>query len=434
KKAESRIYLTVRFWLYIALIVFAVVFTQALISSVSAVILVFLILIPIISVLYLIIQAYSIKVYLNSDTTEIEKNMPADFSLTVANESPLPYPFLEAMISVTSEDAVRCENQLTRLSLIPFGRYIIKKTPVFRYRGSYMIGVTNMYIYDLFRMIRFRMDTNLYHEIFVLPRKLYLNVYSASENADEQTETISRSAGNDNTEVNDIRDYIPGDGMRSIHWKLSSKADSLLVKEFAKNNEKQSVIFVDTVSRYQKDSEKWEDDINEFVVDGLIETALALVSHDVTVRNSAVKVIWPDPRIEGGICSMDIETNADYDEFYRMFATAPLQESDVQLGEFANIMKYGLGNAVVRFLSGRIDDSLAASLSELSSSDTDHLELYTFIPFEKINAGFKKAYVDSVEIAQLSISKSGITIYDARDGRITVPDAHYSNNREVNNG
>lgn len=37
--------------------------------------------------------------------------------------------------------------------------------------------------------------------------------------------------GNDPSEIFDIREYAPGDDMRSIHWKLSSKMDHLIVRQ-----------------------------------------------------------------------------------------------------------------------------------------------------------------------------------------------------------
>ena len=37
--------------------------------------------------------------------------------------------------------------------------------------------------------------------------------------------------GYDATEVFDLREYQPGDSIRSIHWKLSEKFDTVLVRE-----------------------------------------------------------------------------------------------------------------------------------------------------------------------------------------------------------
>ncbi|MBQ6810297.1 MAG: DUF58 domain-containing protein, partial [Firmicutes bacterium] len=38
-------------------------------------------------------------------------------------------------------------------------------------------------------------------------------------------------AGNDPTETFGIRDYEPGDALRSIHWKLTGKYDRLMIRE-----------------------------------------------------------------------------------------------------------------------------------------------------------------------------------------------------------
>lgn len=37
--------------------------------------------------------------------------------------------------------------------------------------------------------------------------------------------------GTDASEMFDIRSYVPGDDIRSIHWKLSGKTDELIVRQ-----------------------------------------------------------------------------------------------------------------------------------------------------------------------------------------------------------
>lgn len=37
--------------------------------------------------------------------------------------------------------------------------------------------------------------------------------------------------GSDASEMFDIRDYVPGDDIRTIHWKLSGKTDELIVRQ-----------------------------------------------------------------------------------------------------------------------------------------------------------------------------------------------------------
>ncbi len=46
----------------------------------------------------------------------------------------------------------------------------------------------------------------------------------------EEGMTLNRK-GNDSSEMFDIRDYVPGDDIRSIHWKLSSKTGELILRQ-----------------------------------------------------------------------------------------------------------------------------------------------------------------------------------------------------------
>ena len=46
----------------------------------------------------------------------------------------------------------------------------------------------------------------------------------------EEGATLNRK-GNDPSEMFDIREYVPGDDIRSIHWKLSSKTEELILRQ-----------------------------------------------------------------------------------------------------------------------------------------------------------------------------------------------------------
>lgn len=51
---------------------------------------------------------------------------------------------------------------------------------------------------------------------------------------DDATENL-HEVGEDTSEIESIREYIPGDRMQRIHWKLSGKLEELMVKEYALN-------------------------------------------------------------------------------------------------------------------------------------------------------------------------------------------------------
>ena len=49
----------------------------------------------------------------------------------------------------------------------------------------------------------------------------------------------------DFSDVSDVREYIPGDKLMSIHWKLSAKRDILMVKDRVSMSDQQMVILVE---------------------------------------------------------------------------------------------------------------------------------------------------------------------------------------------
>lgn len=68
--------------------------------------------------------------------------------------------------------------------------------------------------------------------IYILPlggneEEFVLNDY---ERGMEEVEE-SKLTGSDFSDVSQVREYIPGDAMKNIHWKLSAKKDILMVKE-----------------------------------------------------------------------------------------------------------------------------------------------------------------------------------------------------------
>lgn len=141
---EKKTWITGRFVFYIFLLVLALVFTQALRSSASAVLFIFLLILPIISFIITLIGKSAVKVYVDSDNTRVEKDTDVSYEIRIINDSFIPYPFVEAHIIVPSESGVRCVEQRMMIPLVPFGVRTVKHSVRFHYRGEYEIGVLDM--------------------------------------------------------------------------------------------------------------------------------------------------------------------------------------------------------------------------------------------------------------------------------------------------
>ena len=134
--------------LYFLVYCYALLMTQLLRNQISSVFFWFMIIAAPLSFIIMLIGRAAIQVYVMTDTNQTEKLAPVEYEIRVINGSPLPYPFVEAIMSKPRDDGVRCLHQRLMLALTPFGGYSVKNTVSFRYRGLYEIGVHELYICD----------------------------------------------------------------------------------------------------------------------------------------------------------------------------------------------------------------------------------------------------------------------------------------------
>ncbi len=104
-----------------------------------------------------------------------------------------------------------------------------------QYCGKLTIQLEQIKFYDYFGIFTIRRRFGTATEVFVLPESYPLDTgIDTSVNYDAESTAFSKEKpGSDSSELFDIRPYREGDQLRNIHWKLSSKLDELMVKEFS---------------------------------------------------------------------------------------------------------------------------------------------------------------------------------------------------------
>ena len=95
---------------YIAILIFAVVFTQALRSPVSVVFMWFVTMMPVMSFIYVLIGRANVGAFVLSDETTVEKLTKIGYEFRVSNYSVLPLPFTEVELFLPSEDGKEGES------------------------------------------------------------------------------------------------------------------------------------------------------------------------------------------------------------------------------------------------------------------------------------------------------------------------------------
>ncbi len=253
---DKSITCTSRFTIYLILLAVSLVFTQALLSKISNLFFWFMLLLPLPCLLYTLIARHSLTVTMISDTATTEKEQPYTYEFRIDNRSPLAFPFIDARVSIPQSNSVRCTDRSVRLSMAPLSSYHMKNTVRFRFRGTYEIGVRCFYVYDFFRLFSVRVPVENMTTVYVLPRRINLEDTLAQSVSDSTARTVKSPLVVDRLEVSDIRDYQNGDSLKNIHWKLSSKSETFVVKDYNTGTSNETVVFCDLAAHFPDEPPK----------------------------------------------------------------------------------------------------------------------------------------------------------------------------------
>lgn len=101
------------------------------------------------------------------------------------------------------------------------------------YCGRIRISVPKVVLYDCFGLIGIPAPCKTVAHMTVQTDTFEPNVVLIpNPSSAEDSETYSQERpGTDLTETYQIREYVPGDSIRQIHWKLSNKFDKLIVRD-----------------------------------------------------------------------------------------------------------------------------------------------------------------------------------------------------------
>ena len=156
-------------------------------------------------------------------------------SITVTLENPTIFPVLEMMC------IIRTENQLNREThhfpggtwLPPKGKQEIHIEKGSAYCGRIKITASKAVMYDCFGLLGIECKTDAAAYMTVQPDtfEMEVSLLPDSGSIDDSDVYSEQKPGNDMTETYQIREYVPGDSMRQIHWKLSNKFDRLIVRD-----------------------------------------------------------------------------------------------------------------------------------------------------------------------------------------------------------
>ena len=167
-----------------------------------------------------------------------EKNQEIPITLTVRNQSKLSNVSIKAVLKV--ENSFTGEKQ--RLKCVGTVSSELGITSILKAErcGNLKVSVEKCWIYDMLCILKrpYNMEkrqlgkesqiVGILPQCHLIPVEITRKTREFIADAEEYSD---RESGDDPSEIYQIREYREKDSLHDIHWKLSAKADELLVKE-----------------------------------------------------------------------------------------------------------------------------------------------------------------------------------------------------------
>lgn len=193
---------------------------------------------PIISFIYLVIVYNAFRYGEKINKREYQKGEVLDYTMTIHNGTPLHILYFTVYMHMEGQMLIK-DMRNEQLTLKPFSQQTFHFNVPILYRGKYKIGISKIEVRDFLNLFCLRYLPEETKLIRVYPRILPLEELEIPYIRLSDNEYLSQRKNIGHTEIRDIREYIFGDSLKKIHWKLSSKFHKWMIKETNASSEKE---------------------------------------------------------------------------------------------------------------------------------------------------------------------------------------------------
>ena len=229
------------------------------------------VLVVIVSFAYLQVLKRSFTYSEDSLASSCERGSEIDFVLNFDNNSPLVFLRFEVYIYISDLFGSIDDITPVSLTLMPHEKREFHFDAQFDHIGTYSAGVSKIVISDLLGLFTHTIKNENRHYVEVLPRLFSADNIPLSSEATSDSQKPRQALTVDDMDYAGVRDYVWGDPIKTIHWKLSARnpGGEYLTRLFEAYNNPGVAIILDT------SSPEYDSESLMFVFDGIVEAALS---------------------------------------------------------------------------------------------------------------------------------------------------------------
>ena len=188
---------------------------------------------PVISLVLMLIAGREIAIELELPQTAEKKAA----SLTYRISNPERYPVARITFQIRQENQMTGAFRERRVSATAGSRETVTAELSLQNSkvGTVVVSTNKIRVYDAFGLFVFRKSDLPDQAVIIYPdmRNVEVHMENPVENTGDGSRYSPDRPGQDVSEIFALREYVPGDEIRKIHWKLSGKTDRTMVRDFS---------------------------------------------------------------------------------------------------------------------------------------------------------------------------------------------------------
>lgn len=257
-----------------------------------------------ISQIYLNILTKSLVYEDKSQLYSCMREESMEFCLSVENKSILVYPYVRVKFFMTDIFGERDQGTDTVITLAPKEKRDFVFDVRFDHLGKYSVGLEKVEVRGLLGVRKVTMPGGGEHIVEVYPHIWQLADLKVSEKVQTEDSKSKVSIETDGSDYTGVREYVMGDSIKNIHWKLSAHSNGYLTKQMETFGSSGVDVVLDLCGP------ECEAETAMSLFDTLVETAVA-IGYYAQSKGTECEITYLSRE------KMETRLNAGQTEFYR---------------------------------------------------------------------------------------------------------------------
>lgn len=210
--------------------------------------LVLMIVFPIVLLIILYVQNYYLELNISIKDQVVGQDEFIEVITTLDNLIFMPIPNIQVKAKFKYLNYDFEESYVFHFEVPGAKKVNISNKVKMNYCGIVEVSFEQIKLYDYISLFKSKIKHNFQFTLSVMPR-LHLQTHEKPRvnhiDVLDSSEYSKEIPGNDPSEIFDLREYAYGDSLNKVHWKLSSKCEDLIIKEYSLPIDEEQVILLE---------------------------------------------------------------------------------------------------------------------------------------------------------------------------------------------